>query len=66
MPKWSSLGGNVGKDVMKNLGIISFNLVVIKNILKTVVLNNAPRDIWHFWETFWLSQLSVAGGVQLH
>lgn len=46
-------------------GIVSFNLVVIKNILKTVVLNNVPRDIQQFWETFWLSQLRV-GAVQLH
>lgn len=39
MPKWLSLGESIGKDVGKTQSIVSFDLVVMKNILKTVVLN---------------------------
>lgn len=39
MPKWSSSGGSIGEEAMKNQAIVSVDLVAMKSVLKTVVVN---------------------------
>lgn len=39
MHKWSSSGGSIREEAMKNQAIVSVHLVTMKNVLKTVVVN---------------------------
>lgn len=47
MPKRSSSGGSIGKEVMKSQGIVSVDLVAMKIVLKTLVLNGEFCSLEH-------------------
>lgn len=47
MPNRSSSGRSIGKEVMKSQGIVSVDLLAMKIILKTLVLNGEFCPLEH-------------------